>query len=311
MVSEKTGNIASVGGGLIIFFVTVILLGFMTDEYNKGKKYESLKASHDKLKESCLTPLTSSMTTPDDLNQPEDNCELCKFPFIFQNKSHSDCLMNELNQQFWCPTKLNSLGMFSTGHWTSCPGPKCSGCKCLNRTFKKYLLKSRFFHDIDFCAENITVIFDDCESLSHPICGQYSKLYTDSKTLKPYYQKSDLTPGFIHASTNAWFVSDGLNNNFAIALESNECPYDSTKWNVYSQNEWKNDQSFWILKGGEKSGKIEMIHEESCCEIIHLSYDDCLEEYCGIFRLEGKTYVNTFDDQIIMIGDDQSKVNSK
>ena len=74
MVSEKTGNIASVGGGLIIFYVTVILLGFMTDEYNKGKKYESLKASHDKLKESCLTPLTSSMTTPDNLSQPENNC---------------------------------------------------------------------------------------------------------------------------------------------------------------------------------------------------------------------------------------------
>ena len=305
MVSEKTGNIASVGGGLLIFFVTVILLGFMTDEYNKGKKYESLKASHDKLKESCLTPLTSSMTTPDDLDQSEDNCKLCKFPFIFQNKSYSDCLKNELTQQFWCPTKLNSLGMFSTGHWTSCPDTKCSGCKSeMNLKICSTLL----FFLIDFCAENITVDnMDDCQSLSHPICGHYSKLYTDSKTLKPYYQKSDLTQVFIHASTNAWFVSDGLNTNFAIALESNECPYDSTKWNVHTQNQWKNDPTFEVLNGQEKSVKVQ---KESCCEILHVSYDNCLEEYCGIFKFDGATYVNTFDDHIIMIKDDHSKVKS-
>ena len=53
MVSEKLGNIASAGGGLIIFFVTVILLGFMTDEYNKGKKFEALKSSYDSLKSKC------------------------------------------------------------------------------------------------------------------------------------------------------------------------------------------------------------------------------------------------------------------
>ena len=79
--------------------------------------------------------------------------------------------------------------------------------------------------------------FDDCDSLSSPVCGQYSKLYIDSQTLKPYYQKTDKTKVFIHASNNAWFVSDEKNVTFAIALESSPCPYDLTSWNVYADNQ--------------------------------------------------------------------------
>ena len=79
--------------------------------------------------------------------------------------------------------------------------------------------------------------FDDCDSMSSPICGQYSKLYIDSQTLKPYYQKTDKPKVFIHASNNAWFVSDGKNVTLAIALESSECPYGLTSWIVYADNQ--------------------------------------------------------------------------
>ena len=124
MVSEKTGNIASVGGGLLIFFTTAILLGFMTDEYNKGKKYESLMESHQRLKDMCPSSKLSTSNETDD-------CRLCKFPFVYQNKSHSDCLLNELNQQYWCPTELDAGGKVigKAGHWTNCPVFKCAGCK--------------------------------------------------------------------------------------------------------------------------------------------------------------------------------------
>ena len=64
------------------------------------------------------------------------------------------------------------------------------------------------------------------------------------------------------------------------------------------------------MEGDKKSGSLMPVPEESCCDLIHISYENCLEKYCGIFKLDESSdhYVNTFDDHIIMIKDELSKV---
>ena len=130
MVSEKLGNIASAGGGLIIFFVTVILLGFMTDEYNKGKKFEALKSSYDSLKSKCNGIETQVIQpTQETSSFIDDRCKYCKLPFIHENKTYSDCAKSEYGDIYWCPTEVDDKNWYIKGNWISCPQTKCSGCK--------------------------------------------------------------------------------------------------------------------------------------------------------------------------------------
>ena len=39
-ISDMKANIVSVGGGISIFMITVVIMVFMTIEYNKGKEFE-------------------------------------------------------------------------------------------------------------------------------------------------------------------------------------------------------------------------------------------------------------------------------
>ena len=39
-ISEMKANIVSVGGGILIFMITAVLMVFMTIEYNKGKEFD-------------------------------------------------------------------------------------------------------------------------------------------------------------------------------------------------------------------------------------------------------------------------------
>ena len=132
MVSEKLGNIASAGGGLIIFFATVILLGFMTDEYNKGKKFEALKSSYDSLKSKCKeVESLSTQSTSKPFSFNDDRCKYCKLPFIMDNKTYTDCAKSDNGDIYWCPTEVDDNNWYIKGYWISCPHTKCSGCKCV------------------------------------------------------------------------------------------------------------------------------------------------------------------------------------
>ena len=42
-ISEMKANIVSVGGGILIFMITAVIMVFMTIEYNKGKEFEILQ----------------------------------------------------------------------------------------------------------------------------------------------------------------------------------------------------------------------------------------------------------------------------
>ena len=42
-ISEMKANIVSVGGGILIFMITAVIMVFMTIEYNKGKQFEILQ----------------------------------------------------------------------------------------------------------------------------------------------------------------------------------------------------------------------------------------------------------------------------
>ena len=141
MVSEKLGNFAAAGGGLIIFLVTVILLGFMTDEYNKGKKFEALKAAYDLLK---INNKALEIPPSQPIQSLDDRCKYCKLPFINENNTYSDCAKSEYGDTYWCPTEVDGNGVFVKGYWISCPQTKCSGCKESKLIFLKDL-KTLYF----------------------------------------------------------------------------------------------------------------------------------------------------------------------
>ena len=63
----------------------------------------------------------------EDINDSDPACDHCKFPFIYQEEIHYDCVSNDFDGKSWCPRQLDENRYPIQGHWITCPTEKCSG----------------------------------------------------------------------------------------------------------------------------------------------------------------------------------------